>query len=87
MTDLLEQVKETLHNMDTGQILTRLRGRNDLERLTFDMARALIAQDERLKAADVLAAQCECAFDGVDATGSQEFYQALATYRALKRSG
>jgi hypothetical protein len=48
--NLIDQVREAQRLMDTGQTLARLRGRNDLERLTFDMARHILAQEERLKA-------------------------------------
>ena len=43
-----------------------------------DLARALIRKHE---AAERLAEACESAFDGIDATGPQEFYLALSAYR------
>jgi len=44
----------------------------------LDLAHALIRERE---AAERLAEACESAFDGIDATGPQEFYLALSAYR------
>lgn len=45
-----------------------------------DMESAMLAAEE-------LAEACEDAFDGIDATGPQEFYLALAAYRAATTEG
>lgn len=43
--------------------------------------------EARVAAADKLAEACESVFDGIDATGPQEFYLALSAYQATKEGG
>ena len=85
MSDLVERAKKALEEHETfwDSQGTWLGGETTpLEDMAEDLARALIRERE---AADRLAEECEYAFYDVDATGPQEFYLALAAYRAAQK--
>jgi hypothetical protein len=65
-----------------GDLIERLRA-NALDECDEAIDR-IEALEARVAAADKLAEACESAFDGIDATGPQEFYLALAAYQATK---
>lgn len=55
-------------------------------RMNLEAADRIEELEARVSAADKLAEACESVFDGIDATGPQEFYLALSAYQATKEN-